>query len=70
MADALSRQEMANSELLALSGVQFTWLEEVQNSWSNDELVQQLMAKLVMGSMRFKATHIPMAFSNIKVGYT
>lgn len=50
MADSLSRRDEP-SQLNAISIVQSTWVKEIQESLNGDELVQQLIAKVVVGAM-------------------
>lgn len=47
VADALSRQFEEEANIAALSAVQTSWVSEIQASWESDELVQQLIAKIV-----------------------
>ena len=50
VADALSRREHTEAQEVtcnAISTLKSAWLTEVQNSWENDELVQQLLIKLI-----------------------
>ncbi|KAM7497180.1 hypothetical protein LguiA_021594 [Lonicera macranthoides] len=53
VADALSRREFKEDEdaqCNALTTIQPAWLSEVSNSWTGDELVQTILAKLLSGS--------------------
>ena len=53
MADALSRKTFETNhttELNAFSMVQTSWLEQIRGNWENDEDVQVLIIKLIIGS--------------------
>ena len=50
VADALSRQAEQGSSMYAMSALQTCWVNEIQQSWEGDQLVQQVMVKVLVGS--------------------
>lgn len=47
VADALSRRGLSEAELSAISLAKPGWLTELQESWHNDELAQQIITNVV-----------------------
>lgn len=48
--DALFRQFEEEATSKAISALQTSWMAEIHGSWEGDELVQQLIAKLIVDS--------------------
>lgn len=52
VADALSRQWESEGSTFSISALQTSWMSEIQASWEGDELVQELLVKLIARSTK------------------